>query len=72
MLLKQGPDFVPSTEGLKRYQISTFDPAQLSRLCASLEMYDEVGFKDVWAANQALVRYLADQITTIEDLQVIT
>lgn len=63
---------MPSKEGLKRYQISTFDPSQLARLCASLEIYDEVGFKNVWAANQALVRYLSDQIENIEGLQVVT
>ncbi len=50
-LLKQGPDFVPSTEGLKRYQISTFDPCQLARLIAALELFEEVGFENVWAAN---------------------
>ena len=47
VLTLQNPEYAPSKDGLKRFQISGFDPAKLAMVDAALSYFVEAGMDNV-------------------------
>jgi kynureninase len=58
LLGAQRPVYTPSQEGLKRFQISGYDPMRLAMAEASLSYFVEAGMNNVTLKTQKLARYL--------------
>jgi len=71
-VMAQSPSFQPSTEALKRFQISAFDPLSIGRMNASLELFMEAGINNVVAKTRDLVTYISSLLATVEGIEIMS
>ena len=65
-------EFIPSNEGMKRFELGCWDVFSAKRVIDSLDNFIEAGVENVWTKTQDLNRYLTRLLNEVKGIEVLS